>query len=289
MAPLTAWRQSIRVRHWIKNFFVLIPFLMGKKFGFNDPLLRAVAGTLIFCALSSATYLFNDIVDRKSDVLHPKKRFRPIAAGEITVPSAASASLLLAIVSLSCALLLDRRFLVVLLLYVVNNVLYSFFLKEKTVLDVMSIAVGFVLRVYAGGFIVGIEITKWLVACVFALSLFIGFGKRRSEYEDLKTEATRIRKVHESYSVQKLDLLLGTSAAFTIVTYMLYSLAPETKALHGTDNIIFTTPLVVYCIYRFMLKVQEERHGDPVEVMMKDRGFLVAGTMWLVSILAIIH
>jgi 4-hydroxybenzoate polyprenyltransferase len=177
----------------------------------------------------------------------------------------------------------------VLLAYAANNLLYSYYLKKKTVLDVMSIAFGFVVRVYGGGFIIGIEITKWLVACVFALSLFIGFGKRRSEYQDLKAEAVSVRKVHESYTVQKLDLLMGTSAAFTIVTYMLYSLAPETKALYGTENMIFTTPFVIYCICRYMLKVQEERHGDIVEIILKDKGFLLAGTLWIMVVLFVVH
>jgi 4-hydroxybenzoate polyprenyltransferase len=239
--------------------------------------------------MSSAVYLLNDIMDLESDRLHPEKRKRPMAAGQISVRAGVAVSLLLAAVSLAVGSMFDFRFLLVLMAYAANNLMYSFYLKKKTVLDVMSIAIGFVARVYGGGFIIDIEITKWLVASVFALSLFIGFGKRRAEYQDLKSEAVRVRKVHESYTVQKLDILMGTSAAFTIVTYMLYSLAPETKALHGTENIIFTTPFVVYCIYRFMLKVQEERHGDTVEIMLRDKGFLIGGSMWILSLMLIVH
>lgn len=281
--------KTLRVKHWIKNFFVLLPFLISSKYGININLVNALSGTFLFCLMSSAVYLWNDILDLESDRLHPEKRERPMAAGQISVRTGIAVAVLLAAVSMAVGSIFDYRFLLVLLAYAANNLMYSIYLKKKTVLDVMSIAFGFVIRVYGGGFIIDIEITKWLVACVFALSLFIGFGKRRSEYEDLKDEAVRVRKVHESYTVQKLDLLMGTSAAFTIVTYMLYSLAPETKAMHGTENIIFTTPFVVYCVYRFMLKVQEEKHGDTVEVMLRDKGFLIGGSLWLISLIWIVH
>jgi 4-hydroxybenzoate polyprenyltransferase len=286
---LQVWLRALRIRHWIKNFFVFIPFLLSTRFGWNPYLLKALLGVFLFCIMSSAVYLLNDILDLKSDRLHPEKRKRPMAAGKISVRAGIAIAGLLAAVALSVELFFNIRFFLVLVAYAANNLIYSYYLKKKTVLDVMSIAFGFVIRVYGGGFIIDIEITKWLVAAVFALSLFMGFGKRRSEYQDLKDEAVRVRKVHESYNVQKLDLLMGTSAAFTIVTYMLYSLAPETKATHGTDNIIFTTPFVVYCIYRFMLKVQEEKHGDNVEVMLKDKGFLIAGSFWLMFLVYIVH
>jgi len=167
--------------------------------------------------------------------------------------------------------------------------LYTYYLKTKTVLDVMSIAAGFVLRVYAGGYLIGIEISNWLVVCVFALSLFMGLGKRRAEFEDLRDGAPRTRKVLESYTIPKLNVLLGISASITIVTYMLYTVSPETAALHGTDKLIFTTPFVVYCVYRFLLKVQEEGRGEPVKLILKDRGFLLAGSLWLVSVLLLVH
>ena len=248
---LPVWLRALRIRHWIKNFFVFIPFLVGPRFGWNPYLLNALLGVFLFCIMSSAVYLLNDILDLESDRLHPEKRKRPMAAGQISMQAGIACAAILAAIALSVGWFFNIRFFLVLVAYAANNLLYSFYLKKKTVLDVMSIAIGFVLRVYGGGFCIDIEITKWLVASVFALSLFIGFGKRRAEYQDLKDEAVRVRKVHESYTVQKLDLLMGTSAAFTIVTYMLYSLAPETKALHGTDNIIFTTPFVVYCMVAF--------------------------------------
>lgn len=283
------WFEALKINHWIKNFFVLAPFLASQKFGVNEFLLRALEGVVVFSVMSSAVYLFNDCVDVKSDLEHPRKKLRPIASGQISIALALVTSILLATASVVLAALLDLRFLTVLILYAVNNILYSFFLKHKTVIDVMSIAFGFVLRAYAGGFLIGIEITKWLVACVFAVSLFFGFGKRRSEYEDMQADSFKVRSVHISYSIPKLDLLLGISAGITIVTYMLYSLAPETKAVHGTDNIIFTTPLVVYCVYRYVLKAQERKRGGPVEIILKDKAFILAGILWGVSYVAIIH
>lgn len=283
------WFEALKIKHWIKNIFVLAPFLASQKFGINEFFLRALEGVVVFSVMSSAVYLFNDCVDVKSDLEHPSKKLRPIASGQISIVLALVTSILLATVSVILAALLDLRFLTVLILYAVNNILYSFFLKHKTVIDVMSIAFGFVLRAYAGGFLIGIEITKWLVACVFAVSLLFGFGKRRSEYADMQADSFKVRSVHISYSIPKLDLLLGISAGITIVTYMLYSLAPETKAVHGTDNIIFTTPLVVYCVYRYVLKAQERKRGGPVEIILKDKAFILAGILWGISYVAIIH
>jgi 4-hydroxybenzoate polyprenyltransferase len=284
-----SWVKTLRIKHWVKNFFVVAPFLTGKRFGFNEYLFLSVSGAFVFALVSSAVYVFNDIVDAPSDRNHPAKRLRPIASGQISIVPAISALVLLLATSLGFAIYLDRKFCLVLVAYAVNGVLYSLYLKRKTVLDVMSIAVGFVMRVYAGGFLIGIEITDWLVVCVFALALFMAFGKRRAEYEDLHDDAWKSRKVHESYTTAKLNTLLGISASVTIVTYMLYAMAPETKALHSTDKLIFTTPFVVYCIYRFLLKVQEENRGEPTELILKDRGFVLAGSAWLISVLYLTH
>lgn len=287
---LKVWIQTLRIKHWIKNFFVIAPFLVGPKFGINEFFLKSLLGVLLFGLMSSAVYIFNDIVDIKSDREHPEKRFRPIASGKISVHTAIWMSIFLSLISITLAYFLNVKFLLALIVYATNNLLYSFYFKNKTVLDVMSLAFGFVIRTYAGGFLIGIYITNWMVASVFCLSLFLGFGKRRSEIEDLAFEATKVRKVHESYTLQKLNLLLGVSASITIVCYMLYSMAPETIALHGTDKIVFTTPFVIYCIYRYSLKVQEKKRGlGPVEIILRDKGFLLAGCLWVVSFMFLIH
>lgn len=283
------WLEALKVKDWIKNFFVFAPFLASEKFGMNEFLLRACEGVLVFGLMSSAIYLLNDCIDIESDREHPKKSIRPVASGDIPVPLALAVSFILAAVAVFLGGLLDFKFVVVLILYGANNVLYSLLLKHKTVVDVMSIAFGFVLRAYAGGFLIGVEVTKWLVACVFAVSLFLGFGKRRSEYEDMQEDSFKVRRVQGSYSVVKLNLLLGISASITIVTYMLYSIAPETKVIHGTDNIIFTTPFVVYGVYRYLLKVQEKDRGGPVEIIFKDKTFILVGILWAASYVAIIH
>ena len=283
------WIQALRIKDWAKNVFVFLPFLIGPRFGLNEFLIKSLLGVILFGLMSSAVYVFNDIVDVRSDRLHPEKRSRPIASGRISIRLAGLFAFILLILSLVLAAFLDDKYFLTLCAYAANNLLYSFYLKQKTVLDVMSIAVGFVLRAYAGGFVIAIDITKWLLVCIFSLSLFLGFGKRRLEYEGLKGEAASIRKVHESYSIPKLDLLLGTSGAITIVAYMLYTLAPETKALHGTDKIVFTTPFVVYCIYRYMLKVQEQRKGDLVKLIFRDKGFMLAGFLWIVLFVLLIH
>jgi 4-hydroxybenzoate polyprenyltransferase len=214
---------------------------------------------------------------------------RPIPAGRISVRSAHGVAVVFSVVAFVGGALLDVRFFAALVVYALNNVAYTVLLKQKTVADVMSIALGFVIRVFAGGYAIDIEVTEWLVACVFALSVLLGFGKRRGEYEDLREGARAVRLVHESYTIPKLDLLLGVSAAVTIVTYMLYTMAPETAALHGTQDLLYTTPFVVYCIYRYTLKVQEPGSGDPVEVVFRDRGFTMAGLSWILLFLWLIR
>ena len=283
------WFQALRVKHWVKNFFVLVPFLLGPKFGINEFLLKSLAGVLLFSLMSSAVYLFNDIIDIEYDKKHPEKRLRPIASGKISITVAATVSFLLVVLSLSLGYLSDFRFFLILTAYAGNNILYSFYVKEKTVLDVISIAIGFVLRIYAGGFIADTFISNWLVACVFSVSMVFGFGKRRAEYQDYKQESSKSRKVQEFYSAEKLNILLGISSSVTIVTYMLYTIAPEILKLHGTDKLIFTTPIVIYAIYRYMIKVQEEKQGSPVDLLLGDPAFLLSGLLWLVSILILIQ
>jgi len=253
-------------------------------------LVKSVAGFFLFCLLSSAVYLFNDLIDIDSDRLHPEKKSRPIAAGEISIFQARSVSFLLASLSLLISFQLHHYFFFCLLAYAINNVLYSFWLKNITIIDIISIAVGFVLRTYAGGVLVDVVVTNWMIASVFCLSLLLGFGKRRAEFENLQDNAVMTRKVLKSYDISKLNLLLGVSASITIVTYMLYSLAPETKALHNTDNIIFTTPFVVYCVFRYLFKIQEKDRGSgPVEIILHDKAFCLVGLLWLFSLLIIIH
>ena len=284
------WIKALRLKHWVKNFFVLAPFLIGPRFGLNIELIRACIGAMLFGLIASAIYIMNDIVDIESDRQHPKKRLRPIAAGQIGIPTAKWVSTGLLFIGLSSSVALSINFAICLALYLANNILYSYYFKKKTVLDVMSIAFGFVLRAYAGGVLVGLEITNWMIVCVFCLSLLLGFGKRRAEMEKLSDQAAQVRKVHESYTPAKLDILLAISASVTIVAYILYCIDPITTQLHHTNKLIFTTPFVLYCIYRYTLKVQERKEGDgPVELILNDRGFILAGSMWLLSFILLIH
>ncbi len=288
-AGLGTWLKAIRVKQWAKNFFVLAPFLTSPRFGANEYLLRSVTGVVLFGLMASAVYLFNDIVDAPADRKHPTKRLRPVASGRISRLKAGAVAAAFLVVGLGGGAAMNRGFLLMLAAYGANNLLYTTYVKRKTVLDAISIATGFVLRVYAGGYLVDIVVTNWLVACVFGLSLLMAFGKRRAEYEHLQAGAQQTRKVHQSYTIPKLDLLVAISASLTIMTYMLYTMAPDTQALHHTDKLIFTTPFVVYCIYRFILKMQEPGWGEPFELLLKDRGFVLGGLLWLVSMLYLAH
>jgi 4-hydroxybenzoate polyprenyltransferase len=273
----------MRPKHWLKNVFVLAPlaFAVGQ-----NPLaaLPAVGLAFVsFCFLSSAVYCFNDALDADRDRANPLKKHRPIPAGIISVPAAMGAAAALAATAITImASWLPAAVALVGVLYLLNNLFYSTLLKHHAIVDVMSIAIGFVLRLIAGALAIPVLPSSWLIVCGFSLALLLGFGKRRAELMVLSS-VPRYRSTLEVYTPAKTDVLLAISASLTLLSYMLYTVAPDTQQLHGTANLVYTVPFVAYGVFRFIFKVHEGRADGPVEILASDRVFALNGILWIVS------
>ena len=282
--------QSLRPAQWAKNVFVLAPLVFGGLLLNAQVTLRAVLALVAFCCASSAVYLINDIRDREEDRRHPLKRLRPIAAGTLTVPVAGLAVLVLGGAAAVLSVRLGRPFALVLGVYLVLNVLYTFWLKHMVILDVMSIAISFVLRVEAGSTATGIEISRWLLLCTIFLALFLAFSKRRHEITLLAHEASGQRPVLDHYSPAFLDQMINVVTASSVVSYALYCVAPETVEKYHTQDLVFTIPLVLYGIFRYLyLMYQRPGERNPTEAILRDPPFLINILLWGLVVVWIVY
>lgn len=286
--------RLIRPGHWVKNVFVFAALIFSRKLtGPADEVFLAVAASLAafwcFCLASSAVYAFNDIIDRKSDRLHPEKRNRPVAAGTVTVPWAAALAVMLALAAVFSAFMLARNFGTIISGYLVMMVLYSLFLKQALILDVIVIATGFSLRAVAGSVVVGAFISPWLIICTFALCLFLGFSKRQSEILELGDDSSEFRKTLAGYTPALLAHMLDVSSGLAVMCFLLYAMDQRTLRIFGTNNLVYTTPFVLYCVFRFSALIQQGKYSDPVRLVLHDRPFQVGVLLWLAAVVAIIY
>jgi len=282
--------RSLRPTQWTKNFFVFAALLFSLKIRDISLLLRTLAAFGVFCVLSGAVYLINDVLDFAEDRVHPKKSKRPIAAGRVGRPLAVGLAAGLALASLAAAALLNRNFLIVAAVYLVLQVAYSLKLKHVVILDVFIIAAGFVLRVVAGGFVIAVPLSSWLLICTTLLALFIAMNKRRHELVLLEDNASSHRPILKEYSAYLLDQMISVVTASTVIAYCLYTVSPETVQKFGTENLIYTMPFVLYGIFRYLYLVhQKGKGGSPEELLLKDRPLLVAVVLWIVAVFAILY
>ncbi|MBK9126908.1 MAG: decaprenyl-phosphate phosphoribosyltransferase [Phycisphaerales bacterium] len=289
--------RLMRPAQWTKNLFLLAGIVFGHKLlidgRVNWPLLGVVAlGLLLFCLLSSAVYILNDIRDRAEDRLHPNKRHRPLAAGRVSVEAAAGLTAALLVIGLGGSFLLDRAFFLVALVYLAVQAAYTFALKHVVVLDVIMIGMGFVLRAVAGAVLVHVEISHWLVLCTFTLCLFMGFSKRRCELDVMVAtngQAARHRRTLAEYTPDLLNHMTTLTAGVAIVSFMLYATDQRTIRIFGTNYLIYTLPLVVYAVFRFALLVEHGRVDGPTAVLLRDRPFQAALLLWSAAVLVIVY
>jgi len=282
--------QSLRPAQWAKNLFVLAPLVFGDLLLVESALLRAILALVAFCCASSAVYLINDLRDREEDRRHPLKRFRPLAAGTLSVPAAVAALLALAAAAFLLAVYLGLPFLLVLGAYLLLNVLYTLWFKHMVILDVMSISLGFVLRVEAGAEATGVEVSRWLLLCTTFLALFLAFSKRRHEITLLAGEAAGQRPVLDHYSPAFLDQMINVVTASSVVAYALYCVAEETVKKYHTQDLIFTIPLVLYGIFRYLyLMYQSPGARNPTEAILRDPPFLINMVLWGLAVVWIVY
>ena len=286
---LTAIVLSMRPRQWVKNLFVFAAVMFSQRL-FTPAFWRATEAFLIFCALSGAMYLFNDVLDRDKDRLHPRKRERPVAAGRLAPRVAVAAGVLLVVAALAAAAFVSRGLLVAALGYVTLLTAYSVGLKHVVIVDVIVVACGFVLRAVAGALAIDVEISGWLLICTIQIALFLALGKRRHEYLTLEGEAARHRPILAEYSAGLLDQMIAVVTASTVTAYALYTMSPETVAKFHTHWLPVTLPFVLYGIFRYLyLLYRKELGGNPSEVVLNDRPLLINTVCWIAAVLIIIY
>lgn len=284
----------MRPSHWSKNVFVFVGLIFGGKLVAPiDEAVSAIAvsigGFLCFSLIASAVYIFNDIIDRETDRLHPVKRNRPIASGMVSVKSAAVASIFCAVVSIAGSLVLGRGLAIVIAGYLALMVLYSVALKTIMILDCIVLSVGFCLRAIAGAIVVEVFISPWLIICTFAVCLFMAFGKRRSEIAQLGDDSEAFRKTLGGYTPELLAHMLDVTSGLAIACFLLYAMDDRTFAIFGTNNLAYTTPFVLYCVFRFSALIQKGEFAGPVELTLKDLPFQIGFVLWVISCIVIIY
>jgi len=286
--------QIMRPLHWTKNMFVFAALIFGQKLGEPLAVGRAIGGFFCFSLAASAVYIFNDIIDRKTDSLHPEKRNRPIAAGSVSVGSATLVSILCAIAAIVGSFFLAHNFALIILIYVVLMILYSLFLKRMMILDCVIISIGFCLRAIAGVVVLQqvyeeVFISPWLIICTFALCLFLAFSKRRSEIAELGEDSESFRQTLSGYTPELLAHMLDVTSGLAVVCFLLYAMDDRTLRLFGTNNLVYTTPLVLYCIFRFSALIQKGKFSDPVQLTLHDLPFQIGFVLWVISCIGIIY
>lgn len=275
--------RLVRPKHWAKNVFVFFPLLFsGTIFdSFTWDLLLLFAA---FCLAASAIYVINDLVDVEKDRLHPEKRFRPIASGEISPNQARGIFLGILVLLVGIGFFLRFEAVIYVLAYFILNLCYSFYLKNLSILDVTSISLGFVFRVLAGGEEVGVEVTSWMVILVFLLTISLAFSKRRDDFQ-VGVDHTQLRKSNLGYSLAFLDIAKSISFSITLVAYILYSVDPDTIRRMGSDNLYFTSFFVFLGIMRYIqISVVDKNAGSPVKVLYKDRFIQLTILFWILTI-----
>ena len=282
---------ALRPKQWIKNLFVFGPLLFaGKMMEQFDQDLQAFAAFALFCMASSAVYLLNDLRDVEADRLHPLKRLRPIAAGELSVSFAIALAVLLALAAVAGAFALRPTFALFVACYLAMNVVYSLGLKQVVIIDVMVIGAGFVLRVLGGASAIAVSPSHWLVLCTILLSVFLGFTKRRAELVLLDDKAVDHRKVLTSYSASFLDQMISVVTATTLMCYILYTVDPVTVVKMGSRGLLLTVPFVMYGIFRYLYLVYHLEQGDsPTLALLHDKMMLAGIAIWALLCTAVIY
>ena len=281
---------SLRPTQWTKNLFVAAALVFAKKIFDVPSLLRTLAAIAIFTLLAGSHYIVNDLLDFEEDRVHPRKSARPIAAGRIGRGEAAALAAVLAAASLVLADLLSPAFFVAAAAYAILELAYSYRLKHVVILDIFLVASGFVLRVIAGGLVIGVPISPWLLLCTMLLALFLAMSKRRHELRLLAADASRHRPILEQYSLGLIDQMISVATACTVIAYCLYTVSEETVRKFGTNRLIYTAPFVLYGIFRYLYLIYlKDEGGTPEELVLKDRPLLGAIVLWIATAVAIIY
>lgn len=288
--PLKGLLRIMRPKQWIpKNSIVFASLVLSESGLMLHPqaILRALAAFVIFSLISSSAYILNDLLDIEKDRVHPTKRTRPLPSGQLSIGGARLALIVLLLTSLGSAAALNPLFAAVVLLYFINNIVYSLVLKNMVILDVFSIAAGFVLRAVGGAIAVDVPISPWLYVLTVLLSLFLGISKRRHELHLLEEGRGAFRKVLTEYSAPMLEEMLSVVTASTVIAYSIYTFTAE--SLPANHSMMLTIPFVIYGIFRYLYLVHTGADAPPDEMLLKDRPLIVTIVLWILTMLVILY
>ncbi len=288
--PMAAMIRLARPHQWIKNTLVGAALIFSRRlFDPRDVALTAIA-FVAFCALASAGYVMNDIVDREADRLNPEKCDRPLARGDLTVAAATRMALVLATIAIVLSVALGSRFAGIALLYAILQLGYSFWAKHHVVIDVIAVAIGFVLRAFAGGVAIHVEVSPWLVFITFVLALFLVLARRRHELIALGDSATAHRSALSQYSVRLVDQMISIVGGATLVSYMIYTASVEVETKLGTPYLYLTVPFVAFGVLRYLYLIDERNEGgDPARMLLQDRPLMFAVVLWILTDIALLY
>ena len=274
---------TMRPKQWYKNLVIFVGIIFSLNLLNFRMWLDVISAFAIFCMLSGSEYIINDIIDVEKDRKHPKKCKRPIASGKLKVSHALLFAIILIIVAGGGAYLINTQFLVVSITYFLLILSYSLFLKHLIIVDILVISIGFVIRAIAGCLAINVFISPWLVICAFLLALFLALGKRRHELILLAENAKEHRRILEGYSVEMLDQMISITTGALIISYSLYTFL--------TDNIcmMFTIPLVIYGLFRYLFLVHSKNIGEEPEMLFKDKGMVICMVLWVVLVVLILY
>ena len=281
----------MRPRQWPKNAVVYAGIVFDGQLFVLDSFLRVTASFVLLCLISSAIYIVNDLVDLESDRQHPKKRFRAIASGQLPIPTARVAAVVLTVVSLGCAIPFGWGLTLILFAYFLLHLIYSWRIKHVVILDLLAVAAGFVLRVAAGVVVVHVQaFSPWMYTCVALLALFLIIGKRRQELLELGDGAGSIRATLDSYNLPLLDDMLRMVMTSTLIAYLLYTIEAPSVLLAGTKLALLTVPFVLYALWRYLYLIRVEGVGSaPEEVLLSDRPLQISILLWGLTFVAILY
>ena len=280
--------KLMRIHHYIKNFLVFAALACSGQLFHPEKLASAIAAFVAFCMVSSVVYIINDIRDREKDRRHPTKCKRPIAAGTVSVKGAWALAAVLLLIAIACnAITFQLSSSLLLALYLILNLAYSFGLKNIPVVDITILVAGFLIRVLYGAFVTDIAVSSWLYLTVIAVSFYFALGKRRNEIKQLGDGQTR--QVLKAYPVSFLDKSMSMCLTLANVFYALWSMDEKTTAFYGNEHLVFTVPIVLLITMKYSLTVEGDSDGDPVEVLLHDKVLLTLCVLYLAAMLAILY
>lgn len=283
--------RTMRPKQWTKNGIIYAGLVFDGQLLVPDSFLRVTVSFILLCLVSSTIYIVNDLVDIESDRQHPRKRKRPLPSGQLPVPLAIAASIIIPIVAIGLALLYSPGFALVLVIYLVLHLAYSFRLKHIVILDVLSITAGFILRVAAGVVVIQVaQFSPWLYGCAGMLALFLAIGKRRQELLELADQAGSIRVIFKHYNLALLDDMLRIAMIITMMSYILYTIEAPSILLADTNLPLLTVPFVLYGMFRYLYLMHVKGEGNaPDEVLLKDRPLQITLVLWGLTFIAILY